>query len=176
LQRVWICRSGCTAWLRSSSRRCLGHDWATKRRLLELLGDVFADNIHGRTEERGMRVRQAGWPERMCGQQLVVGDKQRTGRVVHVHAAGREPLKLAGAALDAVEDLVHLEPGEGDIPRLEGLQRRCGSSNSESSPQARAAATSASFAVGRRGWARCDPGASAQYAASRRCAGDGSRG
>jgi len=49
-----------------------------------------------------VRVRQAGEPERASGQQLVVGDDEGAWRVPHFHAAGREPLELAGAAFDAV--------------------------------------------------------------------------
>jgi hypothetical protein len=71
-----------------------------------------------------VRVRQAGEPQRACGQQLVVGDDEGSGRISHVHAAGREPLELAGAALDAVEPLPHVEPRQRDVPRLEGRQRR----------------------------------------------------
>ena len=69
-------------------------------------------------------MRQAGEPKRAGGQQLVVGDDESSGRISHVHAAGREPLELAGAALDAVEALPHVEPGQRDVPRLEGRQRR----------------------------------------------------
>ena len=71
-----------------------------------------------------MRVRQPGEPKRPGGQQLVVGDDECSGRIPHVDAAGREPLQLAGAALDAVEALAHVEPGERDVPRLEERQRR----------------------------------------------------
>ena len=71
-----------------------------------------------------MRVRQSGEPKRPGGQQLVVGDDQGSGRIPYVHAAGREPLELAGAALDAVDALAHVESGERDVPRLEGRQRR----------------------------------------------------
>lgn len=68
---------------------------------------------------RRVRVRQAGEPERPCSQQLVVRDDEGAGRVPDVYAAGREPLQLAGAALDAVELLAHVEPGEGNVSRLE---------------------------------------------------------
>ncbi len=100
-----------------------------------------------------MRVRQAGEPERPCGQQLVVRDDEGAGRIPHVHAAGREPLQLAGAALDAVELLAHVEPGERDVSRLEQRKRpvRLDDRGLEP-PGAAAAATSASFVALRR-WA-----------------------
>ena len=68
-------------------------------------------------------MRQAGVPERARGQQLVMGHDESGWRVPHIDAAGREPLQLAGAVLDAVEPLAHVEPGERDVPRLEGRQR-----------------------------------------------------
>jgi hypothetical protein len=52
-----------------------------------------------------------------------VGHDESGWRVPHIHAAGREPLQLAGAALDAVELLPHVETGERDVPRFEGRQR-----------------------------------------------------
>ena len=70
-----------------------------------------------------MRMRQAGEPERACGQQLVVSDDEAAGRIPHVHAAGHEPLQLAGAAFDAVEPLAHVEPRERDVSRFERRQR-----------------------------------------------------
>jgi hypothetical protein len=70
-----------------------------------------------------VRVRQSGVPERPRGQQLVVRHDESGWRVPHVDAAGHEPLQLAGAALDAVELLAHIEPGERDVSRLEGRQR-----------------------------------------------------
>ena len=69
-----------------------------------------------------MRVRQSGEPERANGQQLVVGDGEGSGKVPYVHAAGREPLELTGAALDAVELLAHVQARERDVPRLEKRQ------------------------------------------------------
>src|SRR5262245_15700462 len=69
------------------------------------------------------RVRQPGEPERACGQQLVVGDDERSGRVPDVDAAGREPLELAGAAFDAVELLANVEPRESYVSRLEEPKR-----------------------------------------------------
>ena len=105
-----------------------------------------------RADVRRVRVRQAGEPERACGQQLVVRDDEGAGRVAYVHAACREPLELAGAALDAVEPLAHVEPGERNVSRLEERSARRGSTSSASRPQARAAATSASFVALRR-WA-----------------------
>lgn len=99
-----------------------------------------------RADERRVRVRQSGEPERACGQQLVVGHDERGWRVPHVYAAARESLQLAGAAFDAVESLAHVKPGdERDVPGSRDVNALCGSTSSESRPQARAAATSASF-------------------------------
>ena len=75
------------------------------------------------TDERGVRVRQAGEPERARGQQLVVGDDEGCRWVPYVHAAGREPLELAGAAFDAVELLANVEARERDVSRLEERER-----------------------------------------------------
>src|SRR5262249_58157290 len=72
---------------------------------------------------RRARVRQPGEPERACGQQLVVGDDERAGRVPDVHAAGRKPLELAGAAFDAVELLANVEPRESYVSGLEKPKR-----------------------------------------------------
>jgi hypothetical protein len=76
-----------------------------------------------------VRVRQAGEPERARGQQLVVDDDEGSGRVPDVHAAGREPLELAGAAFDAVETLANVEPREREISWLE--QHECPSRGDE---------------------------------------------
>jgi hypothetical protein len=48
-----------------------------------------------------------------------VSDDESAGRVPKVYAAGREPLQFAGAAFDAVKLLPHVEPGEGNVFRLE---------------------------------------------------------
>jgi hypothetical protein len=68
-------------------------------------------------------MRQAGEPERARSQQLVVGHHEGGRRISDVHAAGCKPLELAGAALDAVEPFAYVEPGQRDVPRLEGRQR-----------------------------------------------------
>jgi len=76
-----------------------------------------------RADDRRVRVRQAGEPERARGQQLVVDDDEGPGRVPDVHPAGREPLELAGAAFDAVEPLANVEPCERNVPPAEPSQR-----------------------------------------------------
>ena len=48
-----------------------------------------------------------------------------SGRIPHVHAAGREPLELAGAALDAVEPLPHVEPAPARRPPARGTSAPC---------------------------------------------------
>jgi hypothetical protein len=70
-----------------------------------------------------VRVRQASEPERASSQQLVVGGDESAGRVPHVHAAGCQPLQLAGAALDAVEPVSYVEPRECDVSPLEDRER-----------------------------------------------------
>ena len=73
-----------------------------------------------------------------------MGNDERAGRVPHVHAAGREPLELAGAAFDAVEPLADVEPAERDISGLEEPERVARDEDLRSrDPRHAAAATSA---------------------------------
>ena len=70
-----------------------------------------------------MRMRQPGEPENPGGQQLVVSRYECSRRIEHVDAFGCEPLQLAGAALDAVELVPDVEPGERHIAGLEDRER-----------------------------------------------------
>src|SRR5262249_23571216 len=90
---------------------------------LEHHGKLGDSRRERRAEEGAVRVRQAGEPKRARGQQLVVGHHEGGGWISYVDAAGREPLQLTGAALDAVEPLAYVEPGQRDGPRFEGRQR-----------------------------------------------------
>ena len=107
-----------------------------------------------RAEEGGVRMRQAGEPERARGQQLVVGDDERTGRVPHVHAAGRRAARARSVPRSMPSrPSPHVEPAQRDVPRLEGRQGACaGRAARTPAPKRSAAATSASFVALRR-WA-----------------------
>src|SRR5439155_2280054 len=52
-----------------------------------------------------------------------VGDDEGAWRVPQFHAAGREPLELAGAAFEAVELRAHVGPAQSDVSRFEKRQR-----------------------------------------------------
>ena len=120
---------------------------------LEHDGELGNGGRERRAEERGVRVRQSGEPKRPGGQQLVVGDDQgcredsvRPRRRPRAARARRCRSRCRRAASRTSSLASATSPGSRDVSAV------CGSSCSESRPQARAAATSASFVALRR-WA-----------------------